>query len=1102
MITSHLRRNLTARRAASATSAGRSATSSTSATTTATLFTSVRHGWGDATPSSSQQQQQKEDEFSFDFGEGESFPPAPEAGTASSSYHMGHPGFGATAKPNTTTETSTTIMPKPIQTSTSSLPSSSASDGENLYANIEPTEKTSKYMETPTAELIQLIRSYLDQNIPTLDEVEASLFTALIARREEFTPDQLLDVVEKKFPPWMNDRGWSDKVKQMIRDRCFREASGLKTLTVARAIVLIGLNGRSRRDVEFFKKLSKILSINVNEIKDPHTLCYVLVALQNSRIKPPETFLALIGRRFPVLNKKNPLHALPAYRALTFFSRSEYPLMNPYRYLADRIMAIIRDNLRAEGKGGDFEGIGKKLDTPALGSSKFVSRDADGEEVDTIEDVSALTDEDLDILKGLQREDREKSGSSDFAANDPSGLGETPATSSWGQAPTSSSSTTTSAWGSATPSATSAWGSPSPTASTATTTTTSTTTTPEEDGGETPSLLSEKDEAENNSIESSLRTASAIPEILKADPNAAATGEEGDEQVDSAENQTEQENKKTSVPEKKRVKFNIDKSSPEYLLHQFVRRTGGLTPQQFIRFLFILGLKKAPRQQYLRPVATDLLVPVIPILSPPSFMRLVVALRMFQSEDKKLIGAVVDRLVREGPSRVCLRNLFELLRLFGNKDTPIEVATPHLVKFFSVCQGAFQDESRLRARDMLAITGELKNIHTKLTANQEDDWLGAVNETVEEGSAEAEKLNASSDKSSQTVQASEQLFSIVERFALRMNNLMSLGVLALTNAETLLEICRTLPNVNESTAAALEELRMSRQRIDDEQGGPDEYADILDIDVREIFFRIQVINNYDTFRNFRPLPATLIQDFKGMLDAMRCDYIVEAVHIYEQAFPGTLAIPVKRVLARHVLEKMHMELRVLHGAPEPKEPEPSKLTASGKIIEIEKARLARETEAAKNRDSDFRAFGAAAAKFHMKIIDDAIAAGVPKKFYQPYDCMNPRYQMMLFNGKKFVKFVNMLANSPLKRVRNSDLTWVYIEKKAQTLNLLTNNAEDEANNQGEEEEEESSQKTPQQIIRNVLKKRKEEIQKMELLRSEMEIRGQDEELKKVKVAEI
>ena len=141
---------------------------------------------------------------------------------------------------------------------------------------------------------------------------------------------------------------------------------------------------------------------------------------------------------------------------------------------------------------------------------------------------------------------------------------------------------------------------------------------------------------------------------------------------------------------------------------------------------------------------------------------------------------------------------------------------------------------------------------------------------------------------------------------------------------------------------------------------------------------------------------------------------------------------------------------------------------------------------------------------HNGIIDDAIAAGVPKKFYQPYDCMNPRYQMMLFNGKKFVKFVNMLANSPLKRVRNSDLTWMYIEKKAQTLNLLRDAEEEEeaSSMQNDDEEESSTTKTPQQIIRNVLKKRKEEIQKMELLRSEMEIRGQDEELKKVKVAEI
>jgi hypothetical protein len=163
--------------------------------------------------------------------------------------------------------------------------------------------------------------------------------------------------------------------------------------------------------------------------------------------------------------------------------------------------------------------------------------------------------------------------------------------------------------------------------------------------------------------------------------------------------------------------------------------------------------------------------------------------------------------------------------------------------------------------------------------------------------------------------AVEKLGGLVERFALRMINLMDLGVLALPHAETMCDICRDV-RLPPAATAAVASLKEARRLIDadEENGGADGYFQMLDIDVREVFFRIQVLNGVNTYGGYRPLPAALVQDFKGMLDSMRLDYIVEAVHLYEQAYPQTLGVGIRRVIGRFVLEKMELELAVMGGA--------------------------------------------------------------------------------------------------------------------------------------------------------------------------------------------
>jgi hypothetical protein len=113
-------------------------------------------------------------------------------------------------------------------------------------------------------------------------------------------------------------------------------------------------------------------------------------------------------------------------------------------------------------------------------------------------------------------------------------------------------------------------------------------------------------------------------------------------------------------------------------------------------------------------------------------------------------------------------------------------------------------------------------------------------------------------------------------------------------------------------AAAVASLKEARRLIDadEENGGADCYFQMLDIDVRDVFFRIHV----------RRLPAAAGgAGATSRACSMRLDYIVEAVHLYERAYPQTLGVGIRRVIGRFVLEKMEMELAVLGGAPPLKE---------------------------------------------------------------------------------------------------------------------------------------------------------------------------------------
>eukprot|EP00658_Telonema_sp_P-2_P033782 TRINITY_DN24732_c0_g1_i1.p1 TRINITY_DN24732_c0_g1~~TRINITY_DN24732_c0_g1_i1.p1 ORF type:complete len:374 (-),score=94.61 TRINITY_DN24732_c0_g1_i1:332-1453(-) len=255
----------------------------------------------------------------------------------------------------------------------------------------------------------------------------------------------------------------------------------------------------------------------------------------------------------------------------------------------------------------------------------------------------------------------------------------------------------------------------------------------------------------------------------------------------------------------------------------------------------------------------------VPHFPPPSLTRIIRAFRMFKSTDVRLLEAVIDHLVAQGKNKVVMLDILELLRIIGHPDTPVPKNTE---VFMHLCYDIFTDQSRLRARDMCLVTSD---------------------------------LNLFAKKDDVTIPALDLMMKLVDVFCDRMVYLMSIGVLSLTHAEIMEDICRTLKHESE----ALDRLKAKRREVN--RDGDEEYYNLLDIDVRESFFKIQFVDNYNTYGPFRPIPGLLQVDFKQALSSIRVDNILEAVHLYEQAYPKQLRITLKRLLSKVVLMKFSKE---------------------------------------------------------------------------------------------------------------------------------------------------------------------------------------------------
>jgi hypothetical protein len=157
---------------------------------------------------------------------------------------------------------------------------------------------------------------------------------------------------------------------------------------------------------------------------------------------------------------------------------------------------------------------------------------------------------------------------------------------------------------------------------------------------------------------------------------------------------------------------------------------------------------------------------------------------------------------------------------------------------------------------------------------------------------------------------------------------------------------------------------------------------------------LQFVNSQMTHRGFRPLGALAMQQFKAMLDYMRADDLLEAVHLYDQAYPRALSVPVRRVVGAFIVDKLALEVEVLTAKRAPPPPPPAPQVVP------------------------------------LRQLDESSTVDGHRRVYVPYDVTSPKYSPLLFKPATLAKFANMVLATPLQRVQRSRATWEFLSLKA------------------------------------------------------------------------
>ncbi|ESL08314.1 hypothetical protein TRSC58_03985 [Trypanosoma rangeli SC58] len=301
------------------------------------------------------------------------------------------------------------------------------------------------------------------------------------------------------------------------------------------------------------------------------------------------------------------------------------------------------------------------------------------------------------------------------------------------------------------------------------------------------------------------------------------------------------------------------------------KRLTELKPSMFTKLLLVLARFGAPHQQYLRPMIVPLILPTLQCFPPPSFSRLLRALYLFRTTDLELIEPIIDHLADTlGATAVLPEDVLEVVRIVS----PAEVPLPrNLSKLLLLCEAVYTGVNAATTRlilpnDMCAVAAALLKIQMK-----EEVPLDAL----------------------------DPLTRLMEVFAGRFSSLMQLHVVSLTHVDIFVDLCQQLhhPDVSGRIAKLIE-----KRRSLSAAEGDDDYYSRLDIDVRETFHKIMVVNDFKTYGQYRPTPGVLQVDFKQALTEVSAFDVLEATHLFAQAFPNTLQPTVVRHLSRSILAKL------------------------------------------------------------------------------------------------------------------------------------------------------------------------------------------------------
>ncbi|RHW70936.1 mitochondrial RNA binding complex 1 subunit [Trypanosoma brucei equiperdum] len=320
------------------------------------------------------------------------------------------------------------------------------------------------------------------------------------------------------------------------------------------------------------------------------------------------------------------------------------------------------------------------------------------------------------------------------------------------------------------------------------------------------------------------------------------------------------------------------------------KRLTELKPSMFTKLLLVLARFGAPHQQYLRPTTVPLILPTLRAFPPPSFTRLLRAMSLFRTTDLDLIEPVIDFMADSlGPTNVVPADVLQMVRLVAPPDVPVP---RNLVKLISLCEAVYSSSASFSHSDGKSSdsTDAAACAMTTLSPIRPGDMC-----------AVAVVLLKIQMKDDVPLEALDPLTRLMEFFVERMYLLMKLHIVSLTHVDVFTDLCRQQQHPDVS--GHIERLCAERRRVNDAEGD-DEYYSQLDIDVRETLHRILIVNDYNTYGQYRPTPGVLQVDFKQALTEVSAFDVLEAADLFAQAFSNALKPAVERHLSRSIIAKL------------------------------------------------------------------------------------------------------------------------------------------------------------------------------------------------------